>query len=51
MTTDNDVKVERLLVIKEVLFKLIEGYKSCTNSTRMDWHEKKIDALLEELKI
>lgn len=51
MTTDNDVKVERLLVIKEVLLKLIENHKTCNNSTRLDWLEKKIDALLEELKI
>ena len=50
MNKEIDVKIERILAIKEILSRLIEAHMACASSARLDWFEKKIDSLLEELK-
>lgn len=50
MNNEIDVKIERILAIKETLAKLIEAHMASSSSSRLDWMEKKIDSLLEELK-
>lgn len=50
MNKEIDVKIERILAIKETLAKLIDAHGTCSSSVRLDWMEKKIDSLLEELK-
>lgn len=50
MNNKIDVKIERILAIKETIAKLLEMHKASTSSSRLDWLEDKIDVLIEELK-
>lgn len=49
MNNEIDVKIERILAIKEIIAKLIDAHQKSTVSTRADWFQSKIDILLKEL--
>lgn len=45
-----DLEIERILAIKETIANLLQVHSSSSSSSRLDWIEKKIDTLIEELK-
>ena len=50
MNNEIDVKIERIIAIKETLAKLLDVHTTCNSSSRLSWIEEKIDILIEELK-
>ena len=50
MNNEIDVKIERILAIKEILTRLIDTFEKASTDARRIWTQEKIDSLIEELK-
>ena len=50
MNNSDDVKIEKIITIRQLLPKLIDSYDKASSDTRRVWLQEKIETLLKELK-